>query len=62
MVAEMRMIRWKCGYTRMDRIRNEVIRDLAKMAPIEDKMREARLRWFDLVKRSVGAPMRSCED
>jgi len=56
------MIRWICDYMRMDRIMNGVIRDLAKMAPIEDKMREARLRWFDLVKRSVGAPMRSCED
>ena len=44
MVAEMRMIRWMCGYTRMDRIRNEVSRDLVKVAPIEDKMRETRLR------------------
>ena len=38
MVAEMRMIRWMCGYTKMDRIRNEVIKDLVKVAPIEDKM------------------------
>ena len=37
--VEMRKIRWMCGYTRMDRIRNEVIRDLVKVAPIEDKMR-----------------------
>jgi len=27
MVAEMRMIRWMCGYTRLDRIRNVVIRE-----------------------------------
>jgi len=46
MVTEMRMIRWMCGYTRMDGIRNKVIRDLVKVVPIEDKMRETRLRWL----------------
>ena len=62
MVAEMRMIRWMCGYSIRDRIRNKVIRDLVKVAPIEDKMRETRLRWFGHVKRrSVDAPVRSCE-
>ena len=56
------MIRWICGYTRLDKIRNVVIRDLVKVAPIEDKMRESRLRWFGHVKRrSVGAPVRRCE-
>ena len=44
MVAEMRMIRWICGSMRLDKIRNEVIRDLVKVAPIGDKMRESRLR------------------
>jgi len=43
MVAEMGMIRWMCGYSRIDRIRNGVIRNLVKIAPIEDKMRETRL-------------------
>jgi len=42
-VAEMRMVRWMCGFTRMDRVRNCEIRDLAKVAPIEEKMRELRL-------------------
>jgi len=44
MVAEMSMVRWMCGFTRIDRIRIGVIRNLSKIAPIEDKMRELRLR------------------
>jgi len=60
--SEMRMIRWMCGYTRLDRIRNVVIRKQVGVAPLEDKLRETRLRWFGHVKRrSVGAPVRRCE-
>ena len=44
MVAEMRMIRWKCGFTRLDKIRNEVIRKKVEVAPIEEKLQETRLR------------------
>jgi len=62
MVAEMRMIRWMCGYTRRDKVRNEVIRDKVGVAPIEHKMRKTRLRWFGHVKRrSEEAPVRRCE-
>ena len=62
MVAEMRMVRWMYGFTRMDRVRNVVIRDLAKVAPIEGNMSESRLRWFGHVKRrSMVAPVRRCE-
>ena len=43
-VAEMRMLRWMYGKTRMNKIRNEDIRRLVGVAPIEDKMRENRLR------------------
>jgi len=50
-----------CGYTRIDGIRNGVIRDLVKVTPIEDKMREIRLRWFGHVQRSVNTPVRRCE-
>ncbi|XP_070022910.1 uncharacterized protein [Nicotiana sylvestris] len=61
-MAEMRMFRWMCGHTRLDRIRNEIIRDKVGEAPVEDKMREARLRWFRHVKRrGVDALVRRCE-
>ena len=67
MVAEMMMIGWMCGYTRMDRISNGVIRDLVKVVPIEDKLREIRLRWFGHVnipmdKRGKGCPKKSLDE
>ena len=33
-VAEMRMIRWICGHTRLDKIRNEAIRGKIGVASI----------------------------
>jgi len=51
-----------CGYTRLDRIRNIVIRERVVVAALEDKMRETRLRWFGHVKRrSVSASVRRRE-
>jgi len=44
------MIRWMCGFTRLDRTRNEVIREKVGVAPIEEKLRDTRLRWFGHVK------------
>jgi len=38
---------------RLDRITNELIREKERVAPIEDKMREIRLRWFGHVKRRM---------
>ncbi|KAI0497081.1 hypothetical protein KFK09_023409 [Dendrobium nobile] len=43
-VAEMRMLRWMSSFTLRDRIRNEHIREKVGVAPVEDKIRESRLR------------------
>lgn len=51
-----------CRYTRGDRIRNIVIWDKVGVIPIEDKIREAKLRWFGHIRRtSMDAPMRRWE-
>ena len=61
-VTEMRMLRWMCGKTKMDKIRNEDIRSLIGIAPIEDKMRENRLWWFGHIRRRpIDAPIRKVE-
>jgi len=61
-VAEMRIIRWIYGHTRLDKIRNEVIRGRIGVASIENKIREARLRWFGHIRRrSMDALVRRCE-
>ena len=54
------MLRWFCGHTRRDRVRNEVIRDMVGVAPIEEKFIQHRLRWFGHVqRRPPKAPVRS---
>ncbi|KAK3566732.1 hypothetical protein QTP86_004460 [Hemibagrus guttatus] len=45
------MLRFSLGVTRLDRIRNEYIRGTAHVGRLEDKVREARLRWFGHVQR-----------
>ncbi|PHT75562.1 hypothetical protein T459_19084 [Capsicum annuum] len=61
-VAEMRMLRWMCGLTKGDRVRNEIIRDKVGVASVEDKIGEARLRWFGhVMRRGADAPVRRCE-
>jgi hypothetical protein len=59
-VAKMRMLRWICGHTRRDRVRNEDIRDRVGVTPIEEKLVQHRLRWFGHVqRRPPEAPVRS---
>jgi len=61
-IAEMRMICWICGHIRLDKISIEIIRGKLGMASIEDKIREARHRWFGYIRRrSMDAPVRRCK-
>ncbi|VDO93352.1 unnamed protein product [Heligmosomoides polygyrus] len=50
-VMETKMLRWTAGVTRTDSILNDAIRQKFGVAPISDKMREARLRWYGHVLR-----------
>ena len=50
-VAEMRILRWMCGKTRRDKVRNEDILMKIGVTPIEEKMIENHLRWFGHVRR-----------
>ena len=45
--AEMRMLRWARGKTRLDHIRNEDIRKEAHVKPVETFLENKRLKWFD---------------
>ncbi|KAK3519797.1 hypothetical protein QTP70_004955 [Hemibagrus guttatus] len=62
-VAELKMLRFSLGVTRLDRIRNEYIRGTAHVGGLGDKVREARLRWFGHVqRREMGASVEDAED
>ena len=50
-VAELKMLRFSLGMTRMDKIRNEYIRGIAQVGPFGEKTREATLRWYRHVPR-----------
>ena len=50
-VAELKMLRFSLGVTRMDKIRNEFIRGTAQVGKFGDKTRKARLRWYGHLRR-----------
>jgi hypothetical protein len=41
------------GHTRLDRVRNDDIRDRLRVVPIEEKLIQHRLRWFGHVHRRL---------
>jgi len=50
-IAEMRVLRWMSDFTLKDGKQNEHLHEKVGVAPIEDKIRESRLRWFNHIKR-----------
>ena len=52
-VAEMRMLRWICVVTKLDR-RNEGIRGTKKMGEISKNVQETMLKWYGHVSRICG--------
>ena len=45
------MIRWMCGVTKLDKIRNERIRGTTKVGEITKKVQEIRFKWYGHVMR-----------
>ena len=45
-VAEIIMLRWMCGVTKLDKIKNERIRGTTKVGEITKKVQERRLKWY----------------
>ena len=50
-VAELRMLRFAMGVTRLDKIKNTHVRGTANVVWIGKKVRETRLRWYGHVLR-----------
>ena len=50
-VAELKMLRFSLGVTRMDKIRNEYIRGRAEVGRFGERIRGAGLRWYGHLRR-----------
>ena len=50
-VAEMRMLRWMSGVTKLGRIRNDRIKETTKVGEISKKVQESRLKFYGHVLR-----------
>ncbi|XP_063592190.1 uncharacterized protein LOC134769392 [Penaeus indicus] len=62
-VAEMKMLRWSLGLTKMDKVRNEETRKRLGDGELNGKLQDSRLRWLGHVvrrdERYVGKRVRS---
>jgi hypothetical protein len=52
------MLQWICGHIRRDRVRNNDIRERLGVTPVEEKLMQHRLRWFEHMQwRLAEAPI-----
>jgi hypothetical protein len=52
------MVRWICGHTRRNRVWNDDIHERLGVAPVEEKLMQHRLRWFEHMQwRPAEAPI-----
>jgi hypothetical protein len=57
-VAEICLLRWICGHTRRDQVRNDDKHLRLGVAPVEKKLVQHRLRWFrHMQRRPAEAPI-----
>jgi hypothetical protein len=47
----MRMLRWICGNTRRDRVRNDDIHERLRMTSVKEKLVQHHFRWFGHIQR-----------